>query len=67
MIGTRGHSGADRHRTRHSGKLPAIHHPPQFLGYTECMLLARLREQDGEFLPPVTANYVNLSELLREN
>ena len=67
MIGAGGHSGADRDRPRHSGKLPAIDHPPQLLGHGQGMLLAGLREQDGELFSSVAADYIDLPQLLGED
>src|SRR5579862_2400396 len=64
VIGTSGHSGTDGDRTWYSGKLPAIHHAPQFLGHAQSMLLAGLRKQHGELFSTVPADHVDLPELL---
>jgi hypothetical protein len=42
VFGKRRDAGADRHHSWNSGKLPALDHPAQFLGYSHRMLGIRL-------------------------
>src|SRR6185369_1536125 len=67
VIGPSGHSGADSDRPRYSRKLPAIDQPPQLLGHSQGLLLAGLRKQDGELFSSVTADHIDLAQLLRKD
>src|SRR6202158_551362 len=55
---------ADRNSPRHSWKLKALHHPPQFLGDGDGLLRCDLGQQDGEFFSAVAAYHINLAQLL---
>ena len=61
------YSGANGHRTRYSRELPFIHQPAQFFRNADCVLGVGLRKDDGEFLATITADHVDLPNMLVED
>ena len=55
---------ADGDRTRHSRKLPFLYHLPQFFSDRHRLLAVGLGQQDGEFLSAVSADHIDLAQLL---
>src|SRR5215469_5973677 len=67
MSGKLGNPGADGYLDGHAGKTICLHHSAQLFRHFHRIAAGCLRHQNGELLAPITADHVNLTNLLTEN